>query len=179
MKERGTDPRAVEVTAWCRHGDALQGEWPLSGMERLVTALAEAPAGDVAWSAQGSQKAVVGSEAENWVELTAHTVVALQCQRCLQSYPQPLEVQRRIRFVADEAEAVRLDEISDDDVLPMPVRLDLHQLVEDELILALPIVPRHEVCPEPLPLPAADPAADAEAPNPFAALAALRGRVPR
>jgi len=50
--------------------------------------------------------------------------------------------------------------------------------VEDELILELPLVPRHEgVCPEPLPFPGAADAAEepaVERPNPFAALAALR-----
>ena len=75
------------------------------------------------------------------------------------------------------AEAAQLDEHSEDDVLALPQRLDLHELLEDELILALPIVPRHGVCPQALPL-AAVPEAEA-APNPFAALAALRGRMPR
>ena len=42
-----------------------------------------------------------------------------------------------------------------------------------ELILALPLVPRHESCPQPLPVPAAEP--EEPAPNPFAALSRLRG----
>jgi uncharacterized protein len=84
-------------------------------------------------------------------------------------------VQRRFRFVRNEDEAARLDEESEDDVLALPARLDLQALLEDELILALPIVPRHALCPEPLPLPAAEPLdEEAPAPNPFAALAALR-----
>jgi uncharacterized protein len=36
-------------------------------------------------------------------------------------------------------------------VLALEPALDLKELVEDELLLALPLVPRHEVCPEPLP----------------------------
>jgi uncharacterized protein len=87
-----------------------------------------------------------------------------------------LRVQRRFRFMRSEEEALRLDEDSEDDVLVLPARLDLLELLEDELILALPIVPRHEVCPTPLPMPVQAEAAEAPAPNPFAALAALRGR---
>ena len=52
-------------------------------------------------------------------------------------------------------------------------------LIEDELLLALPLVPRHEQCPEPLPRAFVedDPAID-PADNPFAVLAALK-RGPR
>jgi uncharacterized protein len=46
--------------------------------------------------------------------------------------------------------------------------------VEDELILALPLVPRHDACPQPLAAPATAEEPLAERPNPFAALAALK-----
>ena len=119
---------------------------------------------------------MTGGEAEVWLHLTATTTVVLQCQRCLQGLDELLQVDRHFRFVRGEAEAARLDEESDDDVLELPPRLDLHELVEDELILALPLVPRHPRCPVPLPLPADTDVAEEPAPNPFAALAALRQR---
>ena len=51
--------------------------------------------------------------------------------------------------------------------------LDLHELVEDELLLDLPLVPRHEVCPEALTTSFEE---EPEAPreHPFAALAGLK-----
>jgi len=102
--------------------------------------------------------------------------VPLQCQRCLQTMTQTLRVDRRFRFVRNEEQAAELDEESDDDVLALPTRLDLVALLEDELILALPIVPRHDSCPQPLPIQPAAEADEEAAPHPFAALAALRGR---
>jgi uncharacterized protein len=46
--------------------------------------------------------------------------------------------------------------------------------VEDELLLALPLVPLHARCPRPLPMPAGAAAPDGEpAPKPFAVLAGL------
>jgi uncharacterized protein len=63
-----------------------------------------------------------------------------------------VDVARALRFVADEATAEALDAESEDDVLALPRRLDLHDLVEDELLLALPLVPMHTTCPVPLPL---------------------------
>jgi uncharacterized protein len=53
--------------------------------------------------------------------------------------------------------------------------------VEDELLLALPIVPMHERCPMPLPMAADEAPATEETdrPHPFAALAALKGKTSR
>ncbi|MGS0753455.1 YceD family protein [Roseateles sp. GG27B] len=76
-----------------------------------------------------------------------------------------------------------MDADSEDDVLVLPRYLDAQELVEDELLLALPLVPRHEQCPQPLALPAAELLPDGEdadaLPHPFAALAALRVRTPK
>lgn len=180
MKDR-FDPRAIELLAFCRSGATLQGEWPQAGLQRLAGSLAGAgpEATPVTWSASGQLRPVAGGEPETWLHLTAATTVALQCQRCLQTMSEALQVDRHFRFVRGEAEAARLDEASEDDVLELPPRLDLQELVEDELILALPLVPRHERCPTPLSLgDEAEVPGETPAPHPFAALAALRRRGP-
>ena len=141
-----------------------------------------APAGsrpaDVDWSATGELRAVAGGPAETWLALSAQAVVRLQCQRCLAAVDVPLEVDRRFRFVSDETAAERLDEEIEDEVLVLGRSLDLHELVEDELLLAMPLVPRHDVCPESPRLSFGDEqSADDAAPareNPFAVLAALK-----
>ena len=53
---------------------------------------------------------------------------------------------------------------------------NLHELVEDELLLSLPMVPMHETCPVTPVFSAGDPAVEAtEAkPNPFAVLGQLK-----
>lgn len=177
MKDR-FDPLALELTAFCRAAATLQGAWPLAATTRLAGSLAgvahDAP--PVVWSATGERRAVAGGDDETWLQLRADATVTLRCQRCLQTLDEPLRVERRLRFVRGEDEAARLDELSDDDVLALPVRLDLRELVEDELILALPLVPRHASCAAPLPLRDDDEVAEEPAPHPFAALAALRRR---
>ena len=90
----------------------------------------------------------------------------------------PLRARRSFRFVAGGEDAAaqldaELDDALDADVLALPRVLDLHELVEDELLLALPLVPRHEVCPQPLRAPADAQPLDEPA-HPFAALDALR-----
>ena len=166
--------------AFCRDAKSRLGQLPLSDMPRLAGSLFEAPATAAAsWSAQGGLREVAGSAGEIWLHLKAQLEVRLQCQRCLQSMTEALRVDRDFRFVRSEAEALRLDEDSDDDVLVLEPRFDLGALIEDELILGLPLVPRHLQCPQPL-LPKRSTLADDEpAPHPFAALAALRSRPPR
>jgi len=173
------DPRRLDVAAFAQAGGHLQGEWPLAGMVRLLQdALPQAPDSPVqavAWSARGERRAASGGAAQIRLYLRARTVLCLSCQRCLQPVAVELDVAPTLRFVRDEAEAERLDEESDEDVLALSSTLDLHELVEDELILALPLVPRHERCPQPLPLSASelDDAGADDAAGAFAGLADL------
>ena len=177
MTDRSPNPRAIDLSAFCRRGLSISGAWPLSTLTRLAVAFSAATDGEARFSASGSLRAVTGGAAETWLDLEVQAMVPLQCQRCLQTLAEPLQVQRQIRFVPTEEEAERLDEESEDDVLLLPHRLDLQELLEDELILALPLVPRHTVCPEPLVAATEAEAHDEEVPaHPFAALAALRKR---
>jgi uncharacterized protein len=184
MSEKPFDPRRLDVAAFARAAGALQGRTPQTALQRLCDSLEPLPgeeAHDVDWRAVGSLRPVKGGEAELWLALSAQAQVMLQCQRCLQPVAQVLDVDRHFRFVRTEDEAVRLDEESEDDVLVLPRSLDVLELLEDELLLALPLVPRHEICPEPLPMSAGDLVAEEdgqEEPHPFAALAALRSSKP-
>lgn len=173
---RSLDPRALDLRAFCRHEGRLEGSWALASMARLAAGFSATSDGTTVWSAQGGLVPVAGGEAEIWLMLQASAEAPLQCQRCLQTMLQPLQVDRRFRFVRSEDEAAGLDEDSEDDVMVLPARLDLQELLEDELILTVPIVPRHALCPEPLPLQDATEFKDEPAPHPFAALAALKGR---
>jgi uncharacterized protein len=89
----------------------------------------------------------------------------------------PVSVQQAFRFVTDEAIAELEDEDSEEDVLVLSSDMDVWELIEDELIMTVPLVPKHTVCPTQVPMSVADEAFEAaqEArPNPFAALAKLK-----
>jgi uncharacterized protein len=177
MKDRSADPRALDVAALCRAGGRLEGRSSLAEFPRLagsVLADADGPAAEVHWSAEGSSRPVPVGVLELWLALRAAVPVRLECQRCLQPLNWELTVAHRVRFVHGEQEAERLDEELEDDVLALEPRLDLLALLEDELILALPLVPRHDRCPQSLPVPGGD-LHEEPAPHPFAALAKLRG----
>lgn len=179
-RERGFEARRLDLPAFAAAGATLAGEAAQADLARLRDNLMPLPAdaapAPVRWSARGELRPVSGGAPQPWLHLEVDSTVTLQCQRCLQPMLSPLTVDRWFRFVADEDEAARLDEEVEEDVLAVSRSFDLLALVEDELILALPIVPRHEACPEPLlPTQAAADEPDAEeSQHPFAALAALR-----
>lgn len=180
MKSRAFAAEKLDIAAFARDDASLQGEWPAASLERLAdSAAAEAPASGwpaVSWRLHGEIRQPKGGKAQTWLHLVAQAQVALTCQRCLKPVEEIVDIDRWIRFVDTEAEAAALDVDSDDDVLALPRHLDARELIEDELLLALPLVPRHEACPEPL-AHADDESVveeEAERPNPFAALAALK-----
>jgi len=177
--EKTFNPRHLDIKAFAQAGAELQGQSPLAEWPRLLGeqfADARAEAGAVHWHLQGRMVPVTGGAAQVGLTLQAQVDLALQCQRCLTAVVEQVVAERDFLFVADEATAEAMDEESEADVLVISRDFDVLSLVEDELLLALPLVPRHEVCPQAVPVAVADEAFEqaSERPNPFAALAALK-----
>lgn len=179
-----TNPRKLDIRRFIEHGETLSGYCALQDLSRLAASvLPGSDSASVFWQARGEARPRPGAAPEWWLHLTAHANAVLECQRCLSGVSEVLDVARTLRFVATEAQAEALDAEVEEDVLALRPRLDLLELVEDELLLALPIVPRHSLCPEPLPQPdAALPGNDAGdgqkgepgKAHPFALLATLK-----
>ena len=181
MNSREHDPLQLDVESFAKGAEALDGEWPLACLDRLAASVLQHVPGAsdaVRWHAEGERREVRGGPAQIWLHVTAHADVMMQCQRCLQAVGVPIAVERSFMFVHGEKAAAELDLDSEDDVLALARAFDLQALIEDELLLALPLVPRHGVCPQPLMVPGAE-LPDEKAPHPFAALAALKkGKLP-
>jgi uncharacterized protein len=180
---RDLDPHRLDVGAFASARGELAGDWAADRLTRLTAATLAPEDGTarstVGWRTSGERRVLAGAGLQPSLAISADTEVTLECQRCLQPMRVSLHADRRIFFVEGEAAAEALDAESEDDVLALTPALDLADLIEDELLLALPLVPRHEHCPEPLPRAFVedDPAID-PADNPFAVLAALK-RGPR
>lgn len=181
MKERGFDPTRLDVAAFATQGAQLEGRWRVAELERVaqsvVAETSPADVSDVGWQLRGERRTLRGGAVQFWLHLRATTSLALECQRCLRPVTVPIEVERSFLFVAGDAEAAQADAELDDDVLALSRAFDVRQLVEDELLLALPLVPRHDLCPVPLVHTDADQGtvSDDARPNPFAVLRGLKG----
>ena len=136
----------------------------------------------VDWSADGELRDRLGSSPQAWLHLKAEAAFPGVCQRCMQPMDVPLHVERLFRFVHDEATAEAQDGESEEDVLVLSREFKLRELVEDELLLDLPLVPRHDECPVSVQMSAGEEdlaPEPAPANNPFAALAGLQMHKPK
>lgn len=169
----------LDVKAFAQAGGVLSGRDPLSKYARLLAETGAQGADRlVQWEARGEAYTDASGFAQVWLHLSASVSLPLTCQRCLGPADIEVAVERAFRFVATEEQAEAEDEESEEDVLVLSRDFDLRALIEDELLMALPLVPRHEVCPTEVKLAAQDAdfeAASAAKPNPFAALAGLKG----
>lgn len=124
-------------------GTVIEREFRIADFARLADRLVR-PEGTVA-----ARLALSRIEGIAVGDLTVRTRVWLRCQRCLAPLRLPLESEARLAFVTSEAVPVPAD---CEAVTGDARRLDLAALVEDELLLALPLIARHaegEDCPLP------------------------------
>jgi uncharacterized protein len=172
--------RSFDLFAFIRSGEQVSGTVALADMPRLLAEqAADAPADankPFRWQMQGAvrEEATAGQSARQrlFVDLEVDGAVWLQCQRCLHAYEQSLLVRTRLEVMRseEEADAAPLDD-DEADVIVGSRNFDLITQIEDELLLALPVSPRHAVCPDEV-LPEA---VEAEKkPSPFAVLANLK-----
>jgi uncharacterized protein len=115
----------------------IGGELPLDAFSRLSACLLK-PAGNVDF------RLVFGRDQERRAILSGwiKAVLSLQCQRCLKEVNLPVDIRLSVVFVQGLDEAEMLPE----DLDPCVVEDDqvaLRDLLEDELLLALPQVAMH------------------------------------
>ncbi|MBS7806628.1 YceD family protein [Variovorax sp. PCZ-1] len=174
-------PDHLDVRAFAQNAAQLQGQLPLSKLKRLAQDLYRQE-GDLAskiihWQAHGESVAVTGGVAQSWLHLSLQAQLPMQCQRCLQGMSHDVDVRLSFRFVKDEEEANAQDDDTEEDLLVASKQFNLLELIEDELVMALPFVPTHEVCPVPVKLQSSSEEFEAaleQKPNAFAALGALK-----
>ncbi|MCA1979239.1 MAG: YceD family protein [Thiobacillus sp.] len=89
---------------------------------------------------------VVGeTDARGTMRLHLHVEggLALVCQRCLGELRHTLAIEHALVLARDAAELERLDADPDCDAIPVENRLDLIALIEDEVLLSLPLAAMH------------------------------------
>ena len=169
----------LDIRSFAQAGAELSGQIPLKDFPRLAAeAQAAADVRQIDWHVRGELRSAPGDADQVWLQLSASLVLPMTCQRCLTPVDIRLLVDRPFRFVPDEEAAAALDEEAEEDVLELSKAFDLAGLIEDELLMALPVVPRHKICPVEVKMAVADKDFETETavkPNPFAALSKLKG----
>lgn len=163
-------PQQIVINSleFAREGRVLSGELPFSALPRVAESLLDS-AGLLSYRLAGK----LGANGEPLLQLSVHGLLAVQCQRCLERMDSPLDVEA-LYELRDDVEALTQDDLEDDsrDFLPIERAMNVLALIEDEVILAIPIAPRHEDCSPPATR------HDDGAASPFAVLTAL-GKKPQ
>ena len=154
-----------------RSGDAMQRSTPIAHFEGLSDRLAE-QSGAVKWQLSASRDA--NNNVRLHLELFAHLL--LKCQRCLGALEYELNETRHFALFKDEASLPELEDEEDDvDGMVVTGDLDAMALVEEELLLALPMMPLHDTESCHASLGAEEEEGELELkPSPFAMLSRLR-----
>lgn len=167
--------RSAQRTTAHQSGQLLLSDLPRIAAEQAISPPTPSP---VIWSIHGHSEQSLGS-AKPLLSITMElrTNIWLMCQRCLQPYLQPIVIHNRFAIVQTEEQAQALDMENDEvDAIVGSHQFDLLELIEEELLLALPLVHRHESCTPPALAPSPDKTVQIQATqaSPFSILAELK-----
>ncbi|HYN54532.1 MAG TPA: DUF177 domain-containing protein [Methylotenera sp.] len=168
-------PIFIDNVAFAKKNERLVGSLTLAGCPRLFELLQDATknaqsknndAGSISYTLQGKTDAV----GQCYLHLSLTTNLVATCQRCLSDMPLKLALNFNylIGDISDiDVEAGDIDGSDDIDLQQASPTMDIIALIEDEIIMAMPIAPIHEVdC-------GAIISQSGEKPNPFAVLKGL------
>ncbi|MDH5472778.1 MAG: YceD family protein [Gammaproteobacteria bacterium] len=130
-------PKYLNFTRIADKGGEIQGKWPISELPRLKELLVN-DAGEVEvemkLGRQGKFRYVTG---------TIAGMLAVTCQRCMQPMDLPLNTEFKLALVQTEEQADQLPDefeplLADEDKISVP------DLLEEEMLLAIPLVALHD-----------------------------------
>ncbi len=139
-------PAALDLFAFAQAQQACSGEIPLANLPRVAQEVfpgmleQHAPftyslVGRFALSEDGSPQ---------WgLSLHIKAALWLECQRCLAPCEQIFDIHTQFRIVKTEEDADAAPLEDDCDVIAGSTQFDVLHFLEEEILLALPIVPKH------------------------------------
>ncbi|MGH8482488.1 MAG: YceD family protein [Nevskiaceae bacterium] len=132
----GAIPLRVKASQAVSRHEAFTGSVPLAKLPRLAATLAE-----TSGNLQVELQATRDQEGQDWLHGEIRGHLPLTCQRGLHAFDWPCDVALSLCLVETEAEEQKLLKDCEsyrveDDELP------LRDLVEEEVLLALPMMPR-------------------------------------
>ena len=136
----------IDAFEFSRSNGHRDGVTPVAEMSRLNKDCAD-QSGQIAWTVDGS----TSKQGYPQLHLSVSGTVQLTCQRCLTPFAYEMDSATLLVLGKDDQHADEIEEILDDESIDVIVGsrdCDVRDLIEDEALLALPQVPKHEVCPD-------------------------------
>lgn len=158
----------IDAFEFSRLKESREGQLPIAELPRLSQE-AVTQSGVIRWALVGDSDRLGHSR----LMLRVDGAVKLICQRCLSIMDVDVSGTAELILARDELQADEIDALLADDDIDVIVgskAMSIAELVEDEVLLAIPLSVRHEVCPDAL----IDELASNTKPSPFAALKGLK-----
>lgn len=136
----------IDAFEFSRLKERAQGVFGVSELSRLSAESVDRT-GSISWSVAG------GSDKYEHLQLTLSIsgAVNLVCQRCLNALPFEIASESVLVLAKDDDDADAIEQMLNNDAIDVIVgssAFDVGYLVEDEVLLALPVAPKHDVCPD-------------------------------
>lgn len=179
-------PPKTDLNLLAQQRESVSGAVPIVRLTRMVQGLPAQhlirDAADIATDSQGlvwyefKGSIQQGRRAHVWLKVQG--IVTLTCQRCLGDMQFVVNESVEFELFADEAKASAAqaaDEADPDAPEPLVADgpVDLLGIIEDQMILAIPYVPKHEVC-GPTSMSAGEPIEEVSRESPFKVLEGLK-----
>jgi uncharacterized protein len=135
----------IDSLDFARNGREISGEVRIAEMPRLLDVL-ENPQGILSYTVQGG----VDNLGSHFLDVSVVGQCRLLCQRCLNGMDYPVRLNTRL-LLRDQAS---LDSLNDNvtggdedefDSILADTHLNVLDLLEEEILLSLPIAPKHEM----------------------------------
>lgn len=132
----------IDGLEFAQAASKLQGAWPVTEFARLRDAL-RTEEGTLRYELQGMPEA----HGRPALRLIVDGVLPLVCQRCLGALEYPLHIEALLLLAATQAEVdAEPLEAEGPESIVAGREMAVQALVEDEVLLAIPIAPRHAAC---------------------------------
>jgi uncharacterized protein len=127
----------IDGLEFARSGSQLQGAVAVAELPRLTDSLFDT-GGELKFLVRGGHDA----RHRPRLQLTVEGLINLKCQRCLDTLVYPVAAESSLLVLTGKAggETAAFDEL---DGIPADAHTDVWTLVEDEVLLAIPLAPRH------------------------------------
>lgn len=129
----------IDSLDFARNGSEISGVVPVTEMPRLLDALEDSQ-GILSYTVRDG----LDSRGDPLLQVNITGQCQLRCQRCLNAMDYPVRLDVRL-MLRDQA---GLDALGDDedecDSILAEAQLDVLNLLEEEILLSLPIAPRHD-----------------------------------
>jgi uncharacterized protein len=138
----------IDAFEFSRLKERREGEVAVADLPRLAEESVE-KIGAIRWALQGGSDRLGHPQ----LNLSVSGSVQLMCQRCLKPFAFDIASDSVLVLANDEPGADAIDALLDDDAIEVIVgskAFDIAALIEDEVLLAIPPSPKHEVCPDKL-----------------------------